>query len=287
MAWKYSVFTVMCPELDLEETAALAASLGFDGLEWRVTKKSPEPIQKINYWSGNRSTVDEEDIGPDLKRAKEIADRRGLAMPVLGTYMGADRPDVVESVMRAAAAVGSVRMRVGVPRYDGSRPYPELYEQALRDFETVAVLARKYRVQACIEMHMGNITPSAGLAHRLVSHFDPKEIGVIFDPANMVVEGMENPQMALELLGPYLAHVHAKNCLWEKTGEEGGVAKWQWKMVPIKLGQADWTTLVAALKKVGYDGWVSFEDFSDVDTKTKLNDALVYLKGLEASVRPS
>jgi sugar phosphate isomerase/epimerase len=287
MAWKYSVFTVMCPELDLEETAALAASLGFDGLEWRVTRKSPEPIEKINYWSGNRSTVDEGNIDVDLKRAKEIADRHGLAMPVLGTYMGCDRPDVVEAVMRAAAAVGSTKMRVGAPRYDGSRLYQDLYERSVRDFETVAILARKYRVQACIEMHMGNITPSAGLAHRIVSHFSPDEIGVIFDPANMVVEGMENVQMALELLGPYLSHVHAKNVAWEKTGEENGVAKWQWKMVPIKLGQADWTTIVAALKKTGYDGWLSFEDFSEVDTKTKLNDALVYLKRLEGSVSPS
>jgi sugar phosphate isomerase/epimerase len=135
-------------------------------------------------------------------------------------------------------------------------------------------------------MHMGNITPSAGLAHRLVSHFDPAEIGVIFDPGNMVVEGMENFQMGLELLGPYLSHVHAKNAAWAKTGEENGVAKWHSQMTPIKLGQADWTAVVAALKKVRYDGWLSFEDFSEVDTKTKLNNALAYLKELEASVNP-
>jgi sugar phosphate isomerase/epimerase len=98
---------------------------------------------------------------------------------------------------------------------------------------------------------------------------------------------MENVQMALELLGPYLSHVHAKNAAWAKTGEEDGVAKWQWKMVPIRLGQADWTAIVAALKKTGYDGWLSFEDFSEVDTKTKLNDALVYLKRLEASISPT
>ena len=286
MAWKYSVFTVMCPELDLEGTAALAASLGFDGLEWRVTKKSPEPIEKINYWSGNRSTVDVDNIDADLKRAKAISDKHGIAMPVLGTYMSCNQHDLVESVMRVAAAVGSIRMRVGPPRYDGTRSYQELYEQAVRDYEKVAALARKYKVQACLEMHMGNITPSAGLAHRLVSHFDPAEIGVIFDPGNMVVEGMENFQMGLELLGPYLSHVHAKNAAWAKTGEENGVAKWHSQMTPIKLGQADWTAVVAALKKVRYDGWLSFEDFSEVDTKTKLNNALAYLKELEASVNP-
>jgi sugar phosphate isomerase/epimerase len=284
MSWKYAVFTVMCPEFNIEETASLAASAGLDGLEWRVTKKSPEPIEEISYWSGNRSTVDIANVQADLARAKEMADRHGLAMPSLGTYMKAADLDVVEAAMQAAANVGCPKLRVGPPGYDGSRPYPELYDDALRDYGKVAALSAKYGVQACIEMHMDIITPSAGLAHRLVSHFDPKHIGVIFDPGNMVVEGYEQYQMALELLGPYLSHVHAKNCLWEKTGEEDGVAKWQWRMAPVKKGQADWTAIVAALKKVGYDGWLSFEDFSEGDTKAKLTEALTYLKALEASV---
>jgi sugar phosphate isomerase/epimerase len=284
MAWQYAVFTVMCPECDLEQTAALAASLGLDGLEWRVTKKSPEPITTVSYWSANRSTVDIDNVGADLARAKQIADRHKLAMPILGSYMRCSELPVVEAAMQAAAAAGCHKMRVGPPGYDGSKSYPELYEQAKQDFAKVAALARKYRVQACIEMHMGNITPSAGLAHRLVSHFDPAEIGVIFDPGNMVVEGYENYQLGLELLGPYLSHVHAKNCLWAKTGEENGVAKWEWRMAPTKLGQADWRAIVSALKKVGYQGWLSFEDFSDGDTRAKLSESLGYLKRLETEI---
>ena len=284
MAWKYAVFTVMCPEFDLEETATLAASLGLDGLEWRATKKPQEPIKEISYWAGNRSTVDIDNVDADLARAKEIADRHGLAMPILGTYMKCSDLEVVESAMRAAAAVDCPKLRVGPPGYDGSRSYQELFEEAVRDYENVAALASNYHVQACLEMHMGNITPSASLAHRLVSRFNPADVGVIFDPGNMVVEGFENYQMALEILGPYLSHVHAKNCVWIKTGEEDAVAKWDWAMAPVKHGQADWSAVVVALKKVGYDGWLSFEDFSEGDTRTKLAHGLGYLKGLETSV---
>jgi sugar phosphate isomerase/epimerase len=283
MAWRYAVFTVMCPECDLEQTAELAASLGFDGLEWRVTKASPEPIERISYWSGNRSTVDVDAIETSLPRARQIADQHGLAMPILGTYMRCSDHDVVEKVMRAAAAVGVHKMRVGAPGYDGKRAYPDLFDEAKRDFAKVAQLAEKYGVQACLEMHMNIITPSAGLAHRLVSDFDPKHIGVIFDPGNMVVEGYENYQMGLELLGPYLSHVHAKNAAWVQTGEVGGVARWESRMVATKKGQTDWGKVVAALKKVGYDGWLSFEDFSEGDTRAKLSDALSYLKSLEAA----
>jgi len=283
MAWQYAVFTVMCPEYDLEGTAALAAEVGLDGLEWRVTNKAPEPIAQPSYWQANRSTVDIEDVEADLARAKAIADRYGLNMPILGTYMRCDALPVIEAAMGAAAAVGCRKMRVGPPGYDGSRPYPELFDQASRDFERVAALSARHGVQACLEMHMGNITPSAGLAYRLVSNFDPTQIGVIFDPGNMVVEGFENYRMALELLGPYLSHVHAKNCLWVQTGHEDGIAKWEWRMAAVKEGQADWTKIVAALKKVRYQGWLSFEDFSEGDTRTKLIEGLAYLKKIEAS----
>jgi len=284
MPWKYSVFTVMCPELDLEQTAALAASLGFDGLEWRVAKRPPEPIAEISYWDGNRSTVAVDDLEADLARAKEIADRRGLELPILGTYMRCHELELVERAMRAAAAVGCPKLRVGPPGYDGSRAYQELFEQALRDYAKVADLASQYQVQACLEIHMGNITPSAGLAHRLVSHFDPAQIGVIFDPGNMVIEGFENYQMGVELLGPYLSHVHAKNAMWLQTGEQDGVAQWESRMARLKQGQADWRAIVAALRKVGYEGWLSFEDFSDGDTREKLTEALACLKKLESEV---
>ena len=83
MAWKYAVFTVMCPSLNLEETAELAGSLGLDGLEWRVTKKAAEPITQVSYWGANRSTVDIDDVDADLPRAQKIAAEHKLAMPVL------------------------------------------------------------------------------------------------------------------------------------------------------------------------------------------------------------
>ncbi len=284
MAWRYAIFTVMCPELDLEQTAELAASLGFAGLEWRVTKRAPEPITQPSYWGANRSTVDVEHIEEDLPRAKQIADRYGLEMPVLGTYMPCSDHMTVERVMRAAADVGCRKLRVGAPGYDGSRPYPELYEQAVRDFGKVAELAEKAGVQACLEMHMNIITPSAGLAHRIVSHFDPADIGVIFDPGNMVREGFENFQMGLELLGPYLSHVHVKNAGWMKAGEEDGVAKWQSQSLSTNQGLIDWSVVMKALHTVGYDGWFSFEDFYAGDTRAKLTDGLGFLKRLEASL---
>ena len=123
--------------------------------------------------------------------------------------------------------------------------------------------------------------PSAALAYRLVSNFDPDLIGVIYDPGNMVCEGYENWQMGLELLGPYLSHVHVKNAAWLQTGETAdGEKQWRHQMVAIKEGSVSWPEVLLALSRVGYQGWLSFEDFGPGSTETKLADNLAYIKGL-------
>ena len=40
MRFKYCVFTVMTPDLELEEVASTLKSLGYEGVEWRVTKNT-------------------------------------------------------------------------------------------------------------------------------------------------------------------------------------------------------------------------------------------------------
>ena len=91
---------------------------------------------------------------------------------------------------------------------------------------------------------------------RLVEPFDPGKIGVNYDPANLVIEGKESWQMGLELLGPYLDYVHAKNISWVR--EDG---TWRWVFAAMSEGQVGWAEVMQALDRVGYDGYVSFEDF--------------------------
>ena len=130
---------------------------------------------------------------------------------------------------------------------------------------------------------MGNMIPSAGLAHRLISQFDPEIVGVIYDPGNMVHEGFENWRMGMELLGPYLHHVHAKNAVWERVETlEDGTITWQCNHASVRKGVANWHEIMDDLKAVGYDGWISFEGFSaDEPTWEKCRSNLAYLKALE------
>src|SRR5215208_2984468 len=117
---------------------------------------------------------------------------------------------VPEEAMRFAVTAGASQIRVGAGAPDG-RSYNELFASAREFLAGVEELVRSHGVKALIEVHHRTICPSASLAHRLVSAFDPDLVGVILDPGNMAQEGFENYRIGAELLGPYLAHVHIKN----------------------------------------------------------------------------
>ena len=282
MRFRYSVFTVMTPDLDLEGAASTLRSLGYDGVEWRVTEVSRAPPEKVTFHRGNRATVDASRVLEEAPRVRALSDRHGLAVPALGTYL---RPGDLEGIgrsMEAARVLGCPQIRVQVPKYDGQRGYNEVFREAVEAYAAVEDLARRRGVRVNLEIHHGTICPSASAAHRFLSHFDSGHMGAIFDPGNMVHEGRENWQLGLELLGPYLSHVHVKNGLWEVASVEAdGTRRWKPSWCGLREGQVHWGDVLEALARVGYEGWLSFEDFSEGDTMTKLRQNLAYMKSLE------
>lgn len=210
---KLGVFTVMLPDLTPEEAARALRETGYDGVEWRV-KGTPEALRGDvpSFWGNNRCTL--EPTPAEAERARRLAAEAGLAIPNLGTYLEVGDLEATEAAMRFARQAGSPQLRVGAGAPDGS--YAESFARARAYLEGVETLAKRYGVRALIELHHRTICPSASLAHRLVSACDPAHIGVIYDPGNMVFEGFEDPRLGLELLGPYLAHVHLKNARYER-----------------------------------------------------------------------
>jgi sugar phosphate isomerase/epimerase len=93
------------------------------------------------------------------------------------------------------------------------------------------------------------IAPSTAQARALVDGYPPDEVGVLYDPGNMVIEGHVDPRLAVAELGPYLRHVHVKNVAWHR--EDG---RWQWRHAALDAGLLDWTAIVAALDDAKYTG---------------------------------
>ena len=272
---KFGVFTVMLPDLTPEEAAGELAAAGYAGVEWRVTTV-PEAVRNAapSFWGNNLCTL--APVPADAERGRSLAAQAGLAIPNLGTYIDVGDLAAVEHAMRFAALAGAPSIRVGVARTNASGSFAALFGQTVAFLAGVEELARVSGVKALIEMHHGTIAASASAALRLVEHRDPARIGVIHDCGNMVYEGHEEYRRGLETLGPYLGHVHVKNAAFDRP-DGGGV--WRPRWAPLHDGVVDFPALFAALRAVGYDGWVVVEDFSQAyPSRVALRENLAFLQ---------
>jgi len=259
---KLSVFTVATPDLTPEELAAASAAAGLDGIEWRYTEV-PEARrnEKPSYWGNNLCTLSPLAGPGEIDRFKEAAEAQGLKTLGLMAYLRLGDLEGTEKLLSAAKRMSAPFVRLPVPGYDRSTPYPELQERGQDYLREAADLCRQYGVKGLLETHHGTIAASASAALRLAERFDPDHIGVLYDPGNMVYEGYENYRMGLELLGPYLAHVHMKNAGWmPPSGDPEG--EWQAGWRPMSQGMVPWRRVVEDLRSVGYDGYIGVEDFS-------------------------
>jgi len=283
---RFAVFTVCMPELTPEEAVAALRDLGYEGVEWRVTDQAPSVDGQPGFWAGNRCTWPLAGLLADAPRIRALSDGAGLAMPNLGTYVTCQDLPAVETATRGAAALGAPQLRVNVPKYDGTVGYRALRDRSLAEYREVAALAARHNVRALIELHHGSLLPSASAAAAFLAPFDPRHVGVIHDAGNMVYEGYEAYPLGLETLGPYLAHVHLKNARWQPAGTRpDGSLAWQAEAAPLTAGIVDIPALFRALRQVGYDGWVSLEDFStEQPTLARLRDDLAYLRTLAPPV---
>jgi len=78
-------------------------------------------------------------------------------------------------------------------------------------------------------------------------------VGVNFDPANMILYDMDDPIAGLRELAPRVEHVHIKDALRTKVKGEWG------EEVIVGTGEVDWTAFVAILNQAGFDGPLVFE----------------------------
>jgi sugar phosphate isomerase/epimerase len=286
---KLSVFTVATPELNPEELAAAAKSAGIQGIEWRYKETAQEAIgQPPSFWGNNRSTISPSGGVAELDSFKQATERHGLVTISVTPYLQAGDLEGTEAVLRAARYMGASYIRLGVPGYDRSKPFNELFDLARAYLKAAEKLCKQYEVKGLIEIHHGTISASASGARRLCEGLDPSWIGVLFDPGNSVHEGFENYRMSLELLGPYLAHVHVKNAGWKATGRsEDGSVRWVCDWNGLKEGMVPWRQVIEDLLAVGYDGYLGIEDFSKqfADSPSMLNYFSEYIGGLVAELR--
>lgn len=78
-------------------------------------------------------------------------------------------------------------------------------------------------------------------------------LGVNFDPANLLIYGKANPIDALDIIGQFVKGVHAKDAEYPTDPNSFGVEK------PLGEGRVNFPVFISKLKSIGFDGAIVIE----------------------------
>ena len=88
---------------------------------------------------------------------------------------------------------------------------------------------------------------------RFLQKLGRRNVGVNFDPANMILYDKGNPVAALRALGPWLVQCHLKDATKTKVPGAWGAE------VVVGTGEVDWPAFFATLREVGFEGDLCIE----------------------------
>jgi len=164
-------------------------------------------------------------------------------------------PETRQARVAALIAGAEFASRIGVVSttthagFIPENPSDPLYPGTIEALERVA--RRCEELGLGFNFETGQETPITLL--RAMKDIGAENLGVNLDPANLLMYGKANPVDALDVLGPYVRGVHAKDGEYPtdpaKLGEE----------MPLGDGRVNFPALVAKLKSFGYDGALTIE----------------------------
>ena len=119
---------------------------------------------------------------------------------------------------------------------------------------------------------------SATALRNFIRDVDRANLGINFDPANMILYGCGEPLEALEMVKESVISVHCKDALWPK---EKGI--WGTE-VPLGQGDVGMGRYVAKLKGLGYRGPLSIErEITGEEQRADIREAIALLERLRRS----
>jgi L-ribulose-5-phosphate 3-epimerase len=128
-------------------------------------------------------------------------------------------------------------------------PNEALYTEGVEAIRTVAQYCKANG--QTFRCETGQETPITLV--RAIKDVGLDNVGVNFDLANLILYGKANPVDAVELLGPYIMGIHAKDGLFPTDTKQLG------REVPIGQGKVNFPVIIGLLKKVGYRNPLTIE----------------------------
>jgi len=251
-------------QMDIEQAMAQAAQAGFQGIELAIASSGPLTP------------------GTSEKRCGELvacARRHGIKIVSVctGEFWGTSLTDPNPATRRRALAflkdalkvtswlrAGAMLVVPGCVHADFipncvEVPYDVCYKTALAQIRQAAKVAAAYKVFLCVENVWNKFLLSPLEFRRFIKDCRSRWVGAYFDVANNVPYGV--PAHWVAILGKTIKRVHFKE--YAKRRNPDGSLTWtgfpEGFEVPLGKGDVNYPAVIAALKKIGYKGPVTYE----------------------------
>jgi sugar phosphate isomerase/epimerase len=244
------------PQLDVALDAM--SPIGMTGAELRVV------------WGKNIMDLD----AGELARAKDLLAQHGMrvisiASPLLkcvlpngpavdtrfqqdvfnSKHTFEDQPRLADHALKLAEFFDAPIIRVF--SYWRTVDPEKCFEPILEALRKLADLAAGHNVIIGLENEHACNIGTAQESARVLNALDHPHLKLVWDPANAMVGGEDPYPSGYELLPKSrIAHVHLKDCHME-----GHTPVWG----PLGTRKVDWKGQIAALRRDGYQGWLSLE----------------------------
>ena len=167
-------------------------------------------------------------------------------------------------------AAPSIATHIGcVPADRNSPGYRDIVEVVRRICDQAAQFGQTFALETGQE--------TANELLEFISEVNRPNLGINFDPANMIMYGTGEPVEALATVQAKVLSVHCKDGKWPASPGALGTE------TPLGQGNVDWKRFLAQLDKGGYRGPLSIER-EEQDPERRLNDirmGLAFLKELQ------
>lgn len=268
--FKYSINTnALKNEMDPKEIVALAIDCRLDGIEWGIRSMD--------------NAADE---------MREMAERtKDAGLEIVNWLIGGKpwKKDDLKKRVELVASVGGKSMRVDHPwiawnleeSLHQGKSFNEIFKLAKDAMPFLSDLSRQSGIRFLFETHSGALLASPLAAKMLFEGVSAEHVGVIYDPANTSIEGGLRPRSEVEILGEYIAYVHAKNIAFFFDGnvshEPLKRTIWSRKTVLPDSGALDWVEVFFALKNGGFSGFISSEEYFSPKKLDAIKEGVAFL----------
>jgi sugar phosphate isomerase/epimerase len=226
-----SLFSKHLQWLNYKDMAALAAEIGYDGID--ITVRADGHVKP-------------ERVKDDLPKAVEAIKQAGLNVYLITTDIRDADDKYAAEVLRTASQLGIKNYRMDWYSYDAKLDTAANIAAIKKRITGIATLNKQYKIHGDYENHTGRFAGPLWDLWEVLKDLEPEWMGCQFDIRHATVDGAEAWPVTLDLLKSHIASITVKDFQWEKVN-----GKWAIKDVPLGQGMVDFKKYFAQLKKLG------------------------------------